>query len=423
MDKKMLSVIVVVAIVIFATGMYFLLQPGDYFTIPPEIHINYPSDGATVSNLVMISGTAYVQNVEDSLNKVEIRIGDGVWKDAQGLEDWSFDWDTTIYDNGEYVVSARAWAGSVYSNVDKICIYVNNKDTDSTVHKWAFFVAACNFPEDDNKKLGNGGLYFAEDLSTYLINERGYPAEQVYILFDDGWIRSDNGKGEKIETLQERSYIHYVHYGGATVVNLEIIIQNIVDDANQYDDSEVFFWLFSHGIDNGVNILRTSEIYLWDGVIKDKELGSMLSSLKSEKTCIVVDACYAGGFADKTLFNFPTLMHSGIAKKGRIVMTGASKFSKGWADTKSGPLFSLLWFDGLKSGSADGYKPGLFKTGRATKLKLFKDGKVSVEEAFYYARCVLRSKDYSDYKGMQPQINDQYPCTTFLYNDKTQMFL
>ena len=41
---------------------------------------------------------------------------------------------------------------------------------------------------------------------------------------------------------------------------------------------------------------------------------------------------------------------------------------------------------------------------------IFKDGKVSVEEAFYYARCVLRSDNQpNDYKKMEPQINDQYP--------------
>jgi len=48
--------------------------------------------------------------------------------------------------------------------------------------------------------------------------------------------------------------------------------------------------------------------------------------------------------------------------------------------------------------------------GEKSAIKIFKDGKVSVEEAFYYARYVLRTdKNLDDYSKMEPQINDQYP--------------
>jgi len=50
------------------------------------------------------------------------------------------------------------------------------------------------------------------------------------------------------------------------------------------------------------------------------------------------------------------------------------------------------------------------KSGRPTRLRIFKDGKISVEEAFYYARYILRTEEnLKDYKKMEPQINDQYP--------------
>jgi hypothetical protein len=102
-------------------------------------------------------------------------------------------------------------------------------------------------------------------------------------------------------------------------------------------------------------------------------------------------------------------MHSGIPKSGRIVLSGASKFRVGYASTTDGPLFSLLWFEGLKTGKADGFRPGIDKSGRPTHLRIFKNGKVSTEEAFYYARYMLRTeKTFEDYKKMEPQINDQY---------------
>ena len=138
----------------------------------------------------------------------------------------------------------------------------------------------------------------------------------------------------------------------------------------------------------------------------------MLYSLRAEKTTIIVDACFSGGFADRTIYDIPTffLLHSRIAGSGRVVMSGASKFRSGFASTTKGPLFTYLWFEGLKSGDADGFQPGLCSRGVPPDLLTIRDRKISVEEAFYYARYVLREDDtYNSYQTMEPQINDQYP--------------
>jgi len=50
---------------------------------------------------------------------------------------------------------------------------------------------------------------------------------------------------------------------------------------------------------------------------------------------------------------------------------------------------------------------------------MFKDGKVSVEEAFYYARYILNTnKELKNYSKMEPQINDKYPRAGLLLNNK-----
>jgi hypothetical protein len=176
--------------------------------------------------------------------------------------------------------------------------------------------------------------------------------------------------------------------------------------------------MFGHGYGDenntftGGKILENSAIFLWDDLVTDQELGDLLSGLKSDKTCVIVDACYSGGFAEKTIYNLPTffLLRSDVPRSGRIVISGASKFRLGYASTTEGPLFSLWWFEGIETGKADGFRPGIGKSGRPTHLGIFKNGKVSVEEAFYYARYMLRTvKTLEDYKKMEPQINDQYP--------------
>ena len=61
--------------------------------------------------------------------------------------------------------------------------------------------------------------------------------------------------------------------------------------------------------------------------------------------------------------------------------------------------------------------------GRSTYLKIFKDGKTSVEEAFYYARYMLQTdENFKEYKSMQPQIADRYPLRGRLLSHR-EMFL
>jgi hypothetical protein len=421
--------IVVVFILLVGTFSGFFTQNFNFRLIngKPTVIITYPSDGATVAQLVMISGTASDPDKEDNVSSVELKIGDNDWVTATGTTLWSYDWVTYTVSNGQYIISARSFDGKDYSELKTITVTVRNPTSvDSGAHKWAMFIAAANFPETNDTKLGNGGLFLAEDIAAYFIQNDQFPTSHVTILFDDGWIRSDNGYGTKQQTLQERPHEYDITYGGATKTNVVASLQYLINESNKYPDSEVFLWVFNHGVGNqkqpltGGKILQSSEIFLWDDTVTDKELGTMLSPLKSSKVAIIVDACYAGGFADRTIFNVKTslLFRSGIPRNGRVVISGTSKFRCGYASTTQGPIFSLIWFEGLKSGEADGYRPGLLDRGVARKLKMFRDGKVSVEEAFYYARAMLRTNDqYQDFKNMQPQMNDEFPHRGLLRNN------
>lgn len=422
-----LAVIVVLALLVGAFSGFF----GQNFNLrllngKPTVTITYPSNGATIARLVMISGTASDPDKEDNVSSVEVKIGENDWATATGTTLWSYDWTTYTSQNGMYTISARSYDGKDYSEIKSITLTVNNPTSiDSGSHKWAIFIAAANFPEENDTKLGNGGLYLAEDMAAYLIEHNQYPTSNIMILFDDGWIRSDNGYGTKQKTLQERYHKYDMTYGSATKVNVLISLQYLINQSNKYEDSEVFLWIFNHGAGNqkqsltGGKILQSSEIFLWDDTMTDKELGDILAPLESKKAAILIDACYAGGFADRTILNFRTslFVRSGIPHDGRIVISGTSKFRTGYASTTQGPIFSLLWFEGLSSGKADGFRPGLFDRGVPRNLKMFQDGKVSVEEAFYYARYQLRTDEkYQDFKSMQPQINDEYPHRGFLRN-------
>ncbi|MCK4365498.1 MAG: caspase family protein [Thermoplasmatales archaeon] len=415
--KKIIAVILIVAVVSPVIFIYFEEETVEV-NKKPVVEIVYPRDGATVSKIVTISGSASDPDGDDNLLRVEIRIN-GEWNSVEGNTKWSYEWKTYDLDDDIYTVNVRSWDGADYSEIEEIKIRIQNPEViESDSHKWAIFMAASNFPEDNESKLGNGALNLAEKMAAYFIEDLGYPTDNIIILFDDGWIRGDNGYGEPFETLQQRKHRYDITYGGATKGTVVSSLEYVVDESNKFEDSEVFVWIASHGCGDdskklfGGKILDRSAIFLWDDTMSDADFGGILVSLKSDKTCVIVDACYSGGFADKTIFNLPEffLLKSNIPNSGRVVMTGASKFRLGYASTIEGPLFSQLWFNGIESGDADGFKPSIFDMGRPTKLKMFKDGKVSVEEAFYYAKYILRTdKALKDFSKMEPQINDQYP--------------
>jgi len=427
MNKRLVSVVIVLLILI-PTLFWFFTQNTSLLDKKPVVHIEYPSDNAKVSSFVMISGTASDPDGDETLVSVEVKIDSGDWVNSSGTTQWSYEWNILGLEAGSHTIYVRAYDGHVYSEDEYVTVEIEKKTSDdSSVHKWAVFIAAANFPMDNESKLGNGGLNLAEEMVGYFIGTYQYPASHVFVLFDDGWIRADNGYGEKTQTLQERPNTYDITYGAATKQNVIDTLQFIIEESNQYTDSEVYIWVFNHGDGDenkkltGGKLRQSSSIFLWDDVLSDKEFGDVLKPLNSKKVSIIVDACYAGGFAGKSIFNLPTalLLRSGVAQNGRVVISGSSKFRKGYASTTEGPLFSLLWFEGIKSGDADGFGSGFFKFGRPTKLRFFKDGKVSVEEAFYYARYVLRTdKDLKDYKIMQPQINDQYPHRGLLLSRK-----
>lgn len=423
MRYKWLVALTIIVTLLLVFGMFsgFFGQQFDFQVSKqkPTVTITSPSDGATVARLVMISGTAQAADETSRITNVQVKIGDDNWMTATGTTLWSVDWTTYSISDGTYNISVRSFDGKDYSDVSSIIVTVRNPTAvESGNHKWALFIAAANFPVKNESKLGNGGLYLAEDIAAYFIENYEYPTSQVMILFDDGWFRSDNGYGAKQKTLQERPHKYNITYAGATKANVVASLQYLITESNKHPDSEVFLWIFNHGVGNmnktftGGKILRRSEVFLWDNTITDKELGVMLASLNSKKATIIVDACYAGGFADRTILGFRTslMLRSGIPGDGRIVISGTSKFRTGYASTLQGPLFTLLWFEGLSSGQADGFKPGLFDRGVLRNLQMFQDGKVSVEEAFYYARAILRTDEVlKDFRTMQPQINDGYP--------------
>jgi hypothetical protein len=92
---------------------------------PPEAEILSPT-GGTVSGIVEFSGTAADPEGDETIEFVQIRIGDEEWENVSGNTEWSYTWDTTDFADGEYEIFVKAYDGIEYSLIQSVIVEVDN---------------------------------------------------------------------------------------------------------------------------------------------------------------------------------------------------------------------------------------------------------------------------------------------------------
>lgn len=81
---------------------------------PPVVTITAPSDGADVTGMVTLTGTA---SDDTAVTAVFLRIDGGDWVLVTGTEAWSHGLDTTGLDDGSHTLEARAFDGEMSSAI------------------------------------------------------------------------------------------------------------------------------------------------------------------------------------------------------------------------------------------------------------------------------------------------------------------
>lgn len=94
---------------------------------PLTVNITFPLYGAVLENTVVIKGTVSAGDEGRMIERVEIKIEDGDWEVATGTTSWSYSWDTTRVENGEYTIQARGKYGNEYTSIDSTSVIVKNK--------------------------------------------------------------------------------------------------------------------------------------------------------------------------------------------------------------------------------------------------------------------------------------------------------
>ena len=92
--------------------------------IPPTVEITYPEEGAIVNETITISGNA--DDLDGTVEQVEVKIDDDSWDIATGTTSWTIDWNTIYYSDGAHIIYARSYDGEDYSNEYTVNVTVYN---------------------------------------------------------------------------------------------------------------------------------------------------------------------------------------------------------------------------------------------------------------------------------------------------------
>lgn len=94
--------------------------------LPPVVSIDTPQEGEILKDTITIEGTAHHPEGDGNLKWTFIKINDGEWEKTEGVTQWSYTWDTTSVEDGEYEIQAITSDGTLQSAAAVAHVLVNN---------------------------------------------------------------------------------------------------------------------------------------------------------------------------------------------------------------------------------------------------------------------------------------------------------
>jgi len=155
----------------------------------PCIVISEPENGSIVKGEVAIQGKAWDIDGNETIEKVEIKIGnEWRWYEATEKNNWTYLWNTkTLESNGYYTIYARAWDGEKYSEIKGISVFVNNLIHLQINEEYKGFVTPyipqehwINLSKNKTYKISVDRLYFGDkaDFKLEIVNLTKIPIDE-----------------------------------------------------------------------------------------------------------------------------------------------------------------------------------------------------------------------------------------------------
>ena len=260
-----------------------------------------------------------------------------------------------------------------------------SEDGDGKTEYWALIVGVdytevwpYDFSAEQMYNLLLTSVYWDKDHMRLLTNEN---ATKINIIKAFKWL-------DKMDDGDDICLIYYCGHGGSSKFNY------FPFDLRDRGDEYITTWKSENRFVNLLsNITKNFKlINSWlsslSPVITDDYFNHMLNKLDSKGVAVILHSCYSGGMIESYWIGD---FVNKLRKEGRVIMTACEENDTGWNF-----IFSDHYMMGLQ-GYAD-IEPVIGN----------KDGKISAEEAFFYAQKKTKEEIEGGNSPDNPQIDDNY---------------
>ncbi len=159
--------------------------------IPPRLFVKYPIQNCYVSDTITITGST--DDLDGFVKHVYVKIDDGEWMEAEGTDNWEYEWDTTSVPDGTHKITVVAVDDT---GLNSACRYVNVKVSNAPLD------VAISYPD---LILTDKDIYFVSQVSG------GIPPYSFQWDFGDG------------SSSNESNPIHVYDQPGAYTLTLQVL--------------------------------------------------------------------------------------------------------------------------------------------------------------------------------------------------------
>lgn len=238
----------------------------------------------------------------------------------------------------------------------------NSASLSLTNHEYAVIISGGVFPFMNNVRYWND----CSAIYRTLINVYGYSKDHIYVLMSDGTdpnpdLRLLNGSYISSPLDLDGDGVPDIQYA-ATRTNIASVFNTLSSMLNSGDN------LFIFTIDHGNQIYdKHTALCLWNNEqLHDYEFASYINSINANKISICMGQCYSGGFLDNITSD-------------RVVISTACNYNE-----QSFAMSNLLYDEYVYHwiSAVAGENP----SGTIVNADLNSDGRVSMNEAYFYAK-------------------------------------
>ena len=157
-----------------------------------RVNINDPSSGELLNDIITIMGTS-----SPDIIRVEVKIDGGSWENATGTTDWSFNWNSSLFSDGDHTIYVRGYNGTTYSDIESIVVSTDNTPPTTSI--------AVGLP-----KYFNGSTWFVVPSTQFTIsavdNSSGENGTWYKILYEGNPVTGWKNDSSFILTWGEGNY-------------------------------------------------------------------------------------------------------------------------------------------------------------------------------------------------------------------------